>query len=98
MRIASSPCSGRTLARGSSHFGPAHGAEQHGVGLARELERRGRQRRARGVDGGAADERLARLERVPVRLGDGLEHADGLGRDLGPDPVTRQNTNERAHA
>src|SRR5207302_10471618 len=61
-------------------------AEQDGIGLYRELQRRFRQRITRGVVGRAADRGLLDLEREAPPLQRG-EHLDRLGNDFRADAV-----------
>ena len=86
LRRPRSPCSGRGLS-GSvvSHFGPADGSEQHGVGLAALLEDLVGERDPVLVDRGAADEVL-----LVGEVADGVEDLDGGRDDLGADPVAGQ--------
>jgi hypothetical protein len=71
----------------------AHGAEQHGVGLLRELQRGGRQRMAAGLVGLAAHVGPFEFKRQVQRL----QHLDRLGHDLGADAVARQHCNFLCH-
>ena len=89
LRSANSACSGRTVASGLSHFGPPHGAEEHGVGVAARLDVLGPDRHPVGVDGDPADDQLHPVEREPERAAGGLEHPDGARDDLRPDAVAR---------
>ena len=61
-------------------------AEQDGIGLCRELQRRFGQRITRGVVGRAADGRLLDLERKAPPLQRG-EHLDRFGNDFRADAV-----------
>ena len=84
-----SPCSGRGFVGvGGVPLGPADGREQHRIGAACRLERLVRQRRPGGVDRRTAQQRLLELERDAVLLADDAQDLDGLGGDLGADPVT----------
>ena len=60
LRKARRPALGTLLLRQVVPLGPADRPEQDGVTLLAEARRRGRQRPARRVDGGAADQRRAR--------------------------------------
>src|SRR5262249_10140443 len=65
-----------------------HRAEQDGVALLAELERRVAQRLARRVDRAAADQGGLELEGGAGRLSDDLEHLLRFGRDLESDTVS----------
>jgi hypothetical protein len=56
---------GRTLAFGSDHCGPPTAPSKRGIGALRQLERGRRQRLARRIDGGAAEQRRLELELMP---------------------------------
>ena len=78
--------------------GPAHCAEQHGVGVAAEGQGRVWQGIAGGVHGGPADERLLEGELVAEALGDAGEAGHGLRRNLGPHAVAGEDGDAGFHA
>ncbi len=98
LRIAKRPCSGRTLARGSSHFGPPTAPSSTASAARADLQRLRRQRRAGLVDGDAADERVLQREGVSPLLADRRQHTPGLIDDFRADSVTGQNCNHSAHS
>jgi hypothetical protein len=68
-------------------LGAAHGAQQDGVRRLARLDRVGRERVARLVDGDAPQQCLAVRELVVERGGHGVEHQAGCADDLGADAV-----------
>src|SRR6266545_4459509 len=81
---------GLLLLRQVIPLGPADRAEEDGIALLAEPERRGRQRFAGGVDGRPTDEGLLELERDARGLADHLEDPAALGRHFLPDAVAAQ--------
>ena len=71
-------------------LGTADGAEQHGVGVERRLQRLVGQRNAEPVDRRPAHEGLAELKAAPPSLADRFQHPDRFGHDLAPHAVARQ--------
>ena len=69
---------------------PADRAEQHRPAVAADVDDLVAQRRAVGVDRGAADQLLDELEREALPGRDRLEHAAGLHDHLGADAVSGQ--------
>ena len=93
MRRPSRPCSGRgALGVGRVPLRAADGGEQDGVGALAGGERLVGQRRAVGVDRGAAERVLLEGEVV----GDGGEHLERRGEHLGADPVAGEG-DDRGH-
>ena len=75
-----------------------YGAEQRGSALAARIDRAGRQGRSRRVDRGATDQGFCEFEVVTVLRAHGLQHPDGLGRDLGADAIAAEDCDARLHA
>ena len=75
----------------------AHRAQQHGVGLLRDRQRLGRQRRPGLVDRRAADQRFAQRESVSPSLTDRRQHTRRLRDHFGTDSIPRQNGNSSTH-
>ena len=94
LRSCSSPCSGRTLASGSDHFGPPTAPEQHGIGASTERERGRGQRLAGGIDGRSAEQRRLELKGMAEALRQPLERANRLRGDLSADAVAREHRDQ----
>ena len=87
LRSARSPCSGRTVADGSSHFGPPTAPSRIASAARADVEVLVADGRAVRVDGDAADEHLGPVDREAEALARGVEDALGRRDDLGPDAV-----------
>ena len=96
--VPAGPVRGARVHRDRDHFGPPTAPSSIGRALAAGVDRAGRQCRARRVDRRAADQRLGEFEVVTVLRAHGLQHPDGLGRDLGADAVAAEDGDARLHA
>ncbi|MCY1357379.1 hypothetical protein D9M69_438690 [compost metagenome] len=77
---------------------PAHGAQQHGIGLACALQGLVGQGHAVLVDGGAADDVFGQFEAELELVVGQLQDLDRFGHDFRADAVAGENQNLFAHA
>jgi hypothetical protein len=89
--MPSRPRSGR-YSRGSVVLRAADGAEQHRIGLARQLPGRLGIGLARRIHRAASEQGRLHLQLDAVRA-QRFEHAHGLADDFGADAIARQYTN-----
>ena len=73
-------------------------SEQHRIGLETTSQRRGRQRIAFALDGGAAEGKGTQLDLVAVEMSDGREASGAFRNHLGADAVAAEHRDARPHA